>query len=98
MRQIVSAAAAALMLWAALVPAQAADVLSPRPPVHPHPYRPVHLPPPRPHWGWVLMPGRGYAPINPIDYSLPNAEYWSRLWEPVPYCCPDPYYYPVYFP
>jgi hypothetical protein len=58
--------------------------------------RPQPLPPLK--FGWVLMPGNAYAPISPEDYSLPSREYYSRLWEPYPFCCPDPYFAPAIFP
>ncbi len=80
--------------------AQAADVLytpAPHPHVHAdHYYR--HPAPPLPKFGWVLMPGIAYAPISPKDYSLATSYYYSRLWEPYPYCCPDPYYVPAIIP
>jgi hypothetical protein len=103
MRLRLSAAAFAVMTGITLTSAQAADASYPPPHhAHPHPraYPRAYLPPPppAPRFGWVLMPGLAYAPIAPQDFSLATGEYWSRLWEPYPYCCPDPYYAPAVFP
>ncbi len=105
--RLTAAACAVMMTGIALIPAWAADSSYYYPPAHhvpPHPrlhappraYLPP--PPPPPRFGWVLMPGLAYAPIAPQDFSLATGEYWSRLWEPYPYCCPDPYYAPAVIP
>jgi hypothetical protein len=102
MQRTLRAAAFAMVTGLTLSPVHAADVLYPPPHTRPHPHRHAYLPPyPQPHLprpGWVLMPGIAYAPIAPIDFSLATGEYYSRLWEPFPFCCPDPYYYPAVLP
>jgi hypothetical protein len=110
MRQTLCAAAFAMMAGVTLTSAQAADALYPPPPgphhhpphAYPHAYPGAYphafVPPPPPRVGWVLMPGIAYAPIHPMDFSLATGEYYSRLWEPYPFCCPDPYYAPAIFP
>jgi hypothetical protein len=94
MRQFGRAALCALMFAAALAPAQAADRFHRARHAYPHAYQEWS------HgvWRWVKFPGTAYAPISPMDYSLPNGELWSRSLEPWPWCCSIPTYSPVYFP
>jgi hypothetical protein len=94
MRQMLRAAAYMLMVGVMLAPAHAANGSYRARHPYPHAYRD------RAHgvWRWVEFPGTPYAPISPMDYSVPNSEYFARSLAPWPTCCPFPTYSPVYFP